>query len=450
MIGAIGSISVIGVTNSGGDFQIQVSVAGVVGGTVTIAGCRNASGALVAGLNGTYTATPVDSTHFTIPVAYASGYSFGGTVWYQGGGVTSTTLTAFDSVLATRVADKTGDVLFGQYTFTGNPSVAASGVGSKVVTTVPGALIQTTSSGVKYQLGDGDDVQLLPPRSRSILVSLAEVFNQYGIEGAYFGQTLTAAMGVSSTSDGVSDTSVKTFWVPLTRMHDKATLLRATLYFFPNPALASGFVLPTTFPNFTLYRINPSTDVVKTPMAVSGTVSFPASKSAAAYAVTAAVGSSGTLPLVTLNGGTAVLSAGQQLVDAAGNLFQVSASGTYSSGVPVPIAAVAPASPAVFYGANTNYPLGESLTWTPSAPSNCVASQVSGPLTGGLNAGYAQSIVFVPDPAMAVIDQSAYQYFAVITDDNVATSNALGSASMNTMYTAIKLDFADITALTPQ
>lgn len=456
MIGSISPIAVAAVTNNGGFYEIACTEPhGITSGdSVTIAGCRNASGALIAALNATYTVTLFDSTHFNIPVSYAAGYSDGGAVWVGGSTVSSATLTSFDTVLATRVVDKTGDVLFGQYTMThGYPSINATGAGSSILTTVAGAKIQA-AGGINFVLGDGDDVVLLPPRSRTIMVSCTEVLNQYGVDGAMFSagylNDLGTPLGIASTTDGVIDTSVKKFWIPLTRMHDKAVLTSATLFFFPSP-IAADFRLPTVFPTFALYRLDPATDTLSTCMAATGIVPFAAPKTAAAYGQTPAVGASGSITLATVNGGSASLVAGQQLFDAAGNLFQVVTSGTYASAAPVAVQAVAPPQPAVFRGGGTNHTEGDLLTWV-SAPANCQVNQPvgDGGLIGGLNAGYAQSIVFTPTGTFGEVDQSTYLYFAVITDDNFATANSTGNSNLNTVYTAIQLEFSDITAMTPQ
>jgi hypothetical protein len=446
---AVSPVRVVAVSNLAGAFEVQTDKPhGLSNGQLcTIGGCRNASGALVSGLNGTHSAILVDSTHFWFTSSYVSGYSFGGSVWGNGAKVTSSTLTAFDSNLAARVVDKTGDVLFGQYTASGSPGVAVATAGASILTTVAGAQV-TTSGSAEFILGDNDDVQLLPARTRSIMVSALEAMNQYGDDGIVFGQQLTSAMGAASFTNGTTNTAIEKFWIPLSRLHDKATLLRATLLFFPSPFLAT-FTLPTVLPTFQLFRINPSTDVSLTSLAAVGAATFPTPSTAAAYAQAPAVGASGNFTLGTLNNGSAAINAGNQLEDAAGNLFRVTTSGTYQSGDPVPVQAIAPASPAVFYGANTNHSSGDTLSWV-QAPANCQQGQTvaTGGLTGGLNAGYAQTLVFTPDAGMGLIDQSTYVYLAVITDDNVATVNA--DYGMNTLYTAIKLDFGSITSLSPQ
>lgn len=451
-IAPVSPIAVVAVTNRTGNYEIQTSIPhGIIGtAIVVVAGCRNVFGALQTGLNLNATATAIDATHFYFATSsFSAGYSFGGSVWVGATRVLSSTLTRFDSYLATRVVDKTGDTLFGQYSMTGSPSVLASGAASKIVAAVPGSKIYTVATA-KFVLGDNDDFQLTPPRTRTILLSTLEAMNAFGDDGVVVGQQAQIGFGVTSASTGLVDEQrIENFWLPLTRLHDKATLVRATLLFFPGAV--GNLTLPTTFPTLQLFRLNPSTDVVATSLAASGAVTFGTPSSAAAYAQTAAVGASGNLTLATLNGGTAKVNASTQLKDASGNLFQVTASGTYAAGAPIPIQAIAPASPAVFYGANTNHSAGDVLSWI-STPTNCTPTipVATGGLTGGLNAGYAQTLVFTPDPALAVIDQSTYVYFLRFTDDNLATVNAIGNANLNTLYTAVRLEFSNITSLSPQ
>ncbi len=438
------------------NFEIETNVAHgmTTGATVTIVGGREASGILVPFLNRTRTVHVVDSTHFTCDdPTYTAGWSFGGSVWVQGAKVSAGTLTAFDSLKAARIADTSGDTLVGGYVVAGSGTFAVAG-GGTVLTETAGAMVETTSSG-NIVLGDNDDVQLLPDRTRTILISTLEAMAESsptadqtdtGITlGPYAGQPFVT-IGVQQNYIPGTTTGVQNFWIPLTRLHDKATLVSATLLFFPRLTTQSGLSLPTIYPTLQLFRSNPASQIEKTSMAVAGAAAFPVASSVASYTAPPAVGASGNISLVTLNGGSAAIAAGSVLTDAAKNSFKVIASGTYANGAPVPILAQAPAYPAVFYGGTTNDAGGTVLTWA-SAPTNCAPTQLVAPagLSGGLNAGYAQSLVFTPDAASSVIDQSTFVYSLLIQSDNACVVNA--SPYCATIFVAVSLLFNDITSL---
>ena len=288
---AVATPASTGVSNVGGDYAIQTVLAHGLASTniVALGGFRDASGNEIAALTGSFVVTVVNPNQFTIPVAYAAGYSFGGSVWAKGSQLRSSQLTAFDAQLALLVADKTGDALAGQYAMLGG--VVASDPTSSVLTNSRLAAIETANSGARILLGDNDDVQLLPVRTRSIFISPLEAMNEYGVEGI----TLGNGLGAVSVADG-SSSSVQNFWIPLSRLHDKATLLRATLFFFP-VAYFDGLLPPTVTPTLQIYRNNPSTSTAMTPLASAGPAIFPTPASAASYTQTPAVGSSGNITL---------------------------------------------------------------------------------------------------------------------------------------------------------
>ena len=440
-------ILIVAITNNAGNPQFQTNVPhGMLGGTIgTIAGCRNASGALMGTYNGASVVTVVDAYNFTTSTAYVAGYASGGGVWPTGAEVSSGELTGFDSKLALRVTDKTGDTLVGPVTLSGTPGVAVSDPAAQIVTNNPTSQIVTMGAGVKYNLGDGDDVDLYPPRTQSIFVSMTEALNEYGSDGIQFGQQLTNSMFVLSTNNG-STSIVQKFWLPLSRLRDKATLLRATLFFFPSPYNAG--LPPTVAPTLQLFRFNPVTDIALTSLAANGPATFPLPSAATSYGATPPVPSSGYFnPTFLTIGETVQLTAGQLLSDSSGNLFKVSLSGNYTASTPVPIVAVAP-STGTFYATNGNLAGGTPLTWssTPSGlgPTGTVAAAG---LSGGLNGFYAQKLIFTPDASMSTIDQSTYAYVAKVTDDDVNYAN--GGTAINTAYSGILLDFGNIVSLTP-
>ena len=368
MIPTLSPIAIIAVTNNAGNPQFQTNVPHTMttGNTGTVEGCRNSSGALVAGYNTAAVVTVVDAYNFTIGTAYVGGspgYDHGGAVWPVGAEMTSAELTAFDAVLPVRVTDKTGDTIVGQYTFSGTPGVSMTDPSSQVVTNSPGSQIATPNAGVPITLGDGDDVVLSPPRTRTILVSMTEAMNEYGSDGIQFGQQLTSAMSVVSTNNG-STSAVQVFWLPLSRLHDKATLLRATLYFLPSPYNGTtAYIPPKTPPTLQLFRINPSTDITLTSLAANGPAVFPALASTVAYGVTPPIPATGFVsPSFLTIGETVKLTAGQSLSDSAGNLFKVSTSGNYTASTPVPVVGVAPPT-GTFYAANGNLAGGTLLSW---------------------------------------------------------------------------------------
>jgi hypothetical protein len=442
-------VSVLAVTNNAGSAQFQTSPAHGLANLqiATVAGCRNVSGALVAGYNGAATVTVIDAYNFTISAAYvggAPGYSFGGGVWATGAELTSAELTEFDSKLALRATDKTGDALSGQYTLSGTPGILISDPTAQVVTNSPGSQIVTSGAGVKYLLGDGDDVVLDPPRPRSIFISMTEALNEYGSDAIQFGQQLAPVMTVQSNNTSSTPT---VFWLPLSRLHDGAILVAATLYFFPSPGFPD--LPPTVMPTLQLFRMDPSADVALTSLAANGPAVFPFPASPKSYAETPPVPASGFVtPSFLLIGETVQIAAGQLLGDAAGNTFKVKVSGNYTASTPVPIVAVAPAT-GTFFAANGNDAGGTVLTWA-SAPSGLgpTATVTAAGLSGGLNSFYAQKLVFTPDSSLSVINQNTYVYVAKVTDDDI--TNANGGVAVNTAYAGIRLDFAGITSLAPQ
>ena len=70
-------ILIVAITNNAGNPQFQTNVPhGMLGGTIgTIAGCRNASGALMGTYNGASVVTVVDAYNFTTSTAYVAGYA---------------------------------------------------------------------------------------------------------------------------------------------------------------------------------------------------------------------------------------------------------------------------------------------------------------------------------------------------------------------------------------
>jgi hypothetical protein len=357
--------------------------------------------------------------------------------------VPATTLTKFDSNLATLVTDKTGDTMFGAYTTADGIPVYGS-----ILANAPGAVI-TTSGNAVFKHGGSDDVVLNPPRSRTIVLSTLECFSE-----SNGGSPPYANIVLCDTLPGVANVhgaSGQAFWMPLTRVHFGAKLVSATLYFFPQNPSPGTSLSPSVLPTLQLFRINPSTDVALTSLAASGPAVFPAPSSAAAYVTTAPKGSAGSFVLTTLNGGTASILAGDQLTDGGVNFFQVTTSGLYADGALVPISAIVPAAPEVFYGAGTNHSPGDSIAWV-IAPTNCAIDQTVGPegLTGGLNAGYAQSLTFNVDTGLGIID-SDYCYIAKFTDDNATTGGVLYAGPWApTVYTALVLSFANILTLVAQ
>lgn len=438
---AVATPASTGVSNVGGNYAIQTTLAHGLASTniAALGGFRDASGNEIAALTGSFVVTVINPNQFTIPVAYAAGYSFGGSVWAKGSQLRSGELTAFDAQLALLVADKTGDALAGQYAMLGG--VVASDPTSSVLTNSRLAAIETANSGARILLGDNDDVQLLPVRTRSIFISPLEAMNEYGNDGVTIS---SVGLGASGRIDG----GIQNFWIPLSRLHDKATLVMVTLFFFPG-AYFDGLLPPTVTPTLQIYRNNPSASTSMTPLASAGPAIFPTPASAASYAQTPAVGSSGNITLnffaadVTANVGSA-----QIFEDGTGNQFQVTTAGNYGPGDLIPVQAIAPAAPNTFLGANTNHSAGDSLSWVGALPVGVTSASVAaGGLVGGLNAGYAQTLVWTPDAGMGVIDQSTYVYTLLLTDDNATASNGF---PVQTNFAGIRLDFGNITAMTPQ
>ena len=478
-------VTVAALTNSGGHYEVQTGAPHGIplgGGTVTIDGVRDTTtGALITGINGTHAVTYVDPTHFLTTVAFASVTFFGGGVWLQGLELPSSQLTSFDGALATMVTDKTGDTILGSasITVTATPGMIASTPTSSVLTNNPVAFIIDLSSHIT--LGDNDDVQLLPPRTRSIMLSCLETFDDYGNEaisnygfsGAsnlsgqftidnngnfnIFDGFTTGAKGVFGVSDSklIANTptsSIRNFWIPLTRVHDKATLLAATLLFFPSPytTLAGAANVPTILPTLQIFRINPALDITLTSLSANGAAVFPTPKSLAAYGTTPAVAATGNVvpSFVLLGENQIAVQAGTKLTDSANNVFQVTIGGNYELGDVIPVTSVAPSS-GTFFGGNTNHIAGDVLTWAnPPAGMQPTVVVATGGLAGGLSPGYAQQLVFTPDQSKAVIDQSTYVYVALITDDNVCYSNSVTNCA--TCYAGLRLDFGNITSMSPQ
>lgn len=137
------------------------------------------------------------------------------------------------------------------------------------------------------------------PTNRIGAVATGGFFSNIGLPGVY---------GIA----GTGPTPVQSFYLPLTRLHHGASLLSATLYFFPITSLFSTAVplVPTVFPTFQIYRTNFTGAPV--PLASSGPAVFATPKSSAAYQTTPALGSSGSFTLATLNSGPAAISAGRR------------------------------------------------------------------------------------------------------------------------------------------
>ena len=453
--------AITAVANSSGFFVLTLST-GVPAGTttVTIDGAVTATGTPVTGLNGTHTVTGVVGANIALSTSYSAGWSFGGGVWLAGGQLTSSVLTSVDAKLPLRATDKTGDTISGQYQMTGG--IVESSPTNSILTTVAGAEIITAGGGAAYILGDDDDVQLLPVRTRSIMVSPMEALNEYGVEViANWGFSGAAVANSGGGSFPVCDVSsfaspptstVRDFWIPLSRLHDKATLIAATLFFFPDPYAVTTYActnIPTVLPTLQVFRLNPSSDLSLTSLAANGAAVFPTPTSLASYCISQAIGASGAVnPTFTFAGSTIQVPAGALLTDAAGNRFRVTAGALYQAGTPVPVQAIAPAT-GPFMGANTGHSQGDTLTWE-SAPNGAgpTASVAAGGLTGGLNAGYAQQLVFTPDAGLATIDMSTYVYCLRFTDDNVPFAN--GTQNVSTCYSGIRLDFGGIASLAPQ
>lgn len=499
-ISPVSPLAVKTVSSHAGAYSVETSIPhGIVGvdTAVSISGCRDASGVLMTALNGTHTAIVLSTTVFYFASTYAAGYthSFGGSVWVQSSKVTSATLTGFDSNL-TRAVDKTGDTIYGEYTSLVNPAIQVDS-GGQVLTEVSGATFGTTPYGTfgNIVLGDNDDIQLVPARSRSIMISPLESLTNYQPVSLYsnLATSLSSSdlypFGAEQYYDPTTNQGAQIFWIPLTRIHDKSTLVSATLYFFST--LQAGLTIPSVFPTIQIFRINPSTSTSLTSLSDAGAAAFTlptASTSAyqytvtvnsgtlfqgsptvtyssatttttagglAAYIQTPAIGASGGLLLSTGNGGSATVSTNSILTDSSGNVFQTTTSGTYANGASINVQAIAPASPAVFYGSNTNHSSGDILTWV-SAPINCNQTLTVGPdgLTGGLDAGYAQSVTFVPDSDKATIDQTNYVYILKCTTDNAPKVNSLALVPDGPDYasvlTGIKLTFSGITSLAAQ
>lgn len=392
--------------------------------------------------------TVVDFDHISVPGTGNGAYLRGGVLWQHGSEVSAAMLTALDTALATRVTDKTGDTVAGPI------SLAASGgfdcldvdTGGQLV--FAGSSSVQTASGGRIQHQDGDDILLTQGRtSRSILVSMAELFNSFDQASGKGWVIDFATMGVSSAM-GQQQSRLA---MPLSRLHHGALLESVTVYFRPQITDASLAVLPAYFPLLSLYRMNPTGDMTVTPLVAPGAaprVTIPTPASPAAYANTNAVGASGALTLATANGGSAKIATGQLATDALDNTFQVTQGGTFKNGAPVPVQAIAP-SAGVFLGATTDHAAGDAFSWS-DPPPNVLAAAVAAPggTSGGLNAGYAQSITFAPYAPLATIDQSTYAYHLVLFDDSTysATPNGWGP----TIYTGVKFTYSGISSLSFQ
>jgi hypothetical protein len=431
------------------------------GDLVTVRGVRGNTAANVTSAAITVTG----ASKFTVVGTGNGAFVTGGGVWKQGSKLASATLTKVDAAIPLRVTDKTGDSVYGAYTVTGDVTLAA---GAAVLTDPYGGAIYTASGG-RYELGDGDDVEFVQvdvddagtpsatptPIARSIVVSMLEAVSAYD---ATAGSTIGAALNPPGIVCGTWGTSpapgLGAFRVPLTRLHNGATLVRVTLYFFPRVADPTAIVLPTVFPTVDLRRLDPSTDVATESIAVAqAPAPFAGPSLASEYAQTPALGSAGFVVLATSPGAPpqCQITALQPLVSPSGQSYEVTTTGTYDEGDPIPVRSVGA-------GAVTNVGSFTALTWvtipasgsTPATlpPTNAAATALvdSNGLTGGIDGGYAQTLVLTVDPTLAEVDLSTYTYQLVVTDDN-----AVGVGGWNsTVYVAAKLDFEGIADLSPQ
>lgn len=391
--------------------------------------------------NGTKTITYVDADHFRLDGTTGNGaWTGGGGVWVSTprSSLAAGTLDLLDATLPLRVTDLAGDKMRG--TYAASAATAIDDAAGSLGIAVRNGATATTLSGARYRV---QGATKLGSRARSILVPLHETFVEYpsvnscGLSGPYGGIASRKAVARYA------------FNVPL-RVHDGATLLRATLFFFPQlkPG-AFGYALPQTFPTFQLYRRS-SAAIRAVPMAAAGVVTFsgPGAADGDAYAVSPGVGSTGSAALAMLGAGaSAVLSAGTVLTEpASGTAYVVTTGGTYVDGAPIPVEARVPDTGAL-YGSETNLAPGTALYWDPRATplgAKPTALVGSAGLTGGLDPGHAQSIVLTPDAGVEVLSaQNAY--FARFTDDDV--DETFWRA---TVFTAIRLDLGSIADARPQ
>jgi hypothetical protein len=416
-----------------------------VGSVVTIAGVRGNDAA-----NGTFTLTSVSGGvgggTFQLDGTTGSGaYAGGGGIWIHGGEVTSAELTALDAKLAVRVTDKTGDEIRGQYTVAVAAPVSLdfTGAQSGIVANAPGARVQTAGAGRVY-LRDGDEVQCNPHRTRTITVSCVEAFVDYYDAGG-----TEALIAFAAAKCGVASTKVSAqqpFWLPMTRVHDGARLVKASLFFFPRASDSTQIALPSAYPTLELFRIDPSSQTASQSLSTLGAATFAGVDTAAEYALAPGVGAVGNLAFDVAVGGTKVaVNAGQLLVDASDNEFAVTTSGTYGRGDPLPVQATPP-DLGNFLGAATNHAPGDALAWKGTAPAGAAASLLvaAGGLVGGLDAGYAHRVDFVPSASRATIDCSTYAYSCKFTDDTTVETS-LGWYP--TIFVAVRLEFDSIASM---
>jgi hypothetical protein len=159
---------------------------------------------------------------------------------------TTSELAQLDQLLATYGLDSEGDFLSGPLTALGTWSTAAAPSG---LVGLIGSGIQARTAGGSIILGDNDYPTYSPARTRSVVIPCAEACFSDALDG----------WSVDSNSLGLFQdpyAAGASIFVPLTKIHNGATISSVTLYFFSPSAVS----VPSQYPSFSISRQQISTN----------------------------------------------------------------------------------------------------------------------------------------------------------------------------------------------